>query len=54
MKLPFGLEIRKDGQVPAGDTWMLSDVRRALAHDGITVPEPAPPQQDATETSPEE
>ena len=54
VKLPFGLEIRKDGRKRPGETWMLSDVRRALAKDGIAVPEPAPDQPDATESPPTE
>ncbi|MCA8902896.1 MAG: UbiA family prenyltransferase, partial [Hyphomonas sp.] len=49
VQLPFGLELHRKSQMPEGETWMLSDISRSLAKDGITIPDP-----DATETDPEE
>lgn len=48
VSLPFGLELNKrHRQAKAEETWMLSDVRRALEKNGYTFP-------DATETPPQE
>ena len=38
--LPFGLELKRAPQMAPADTWMASDVLRALEAEGVAVPEP--------------
>ena len=41
--LPFGLELKREHQVPRTETWMASDVLRALEKEGVVV-EPEQPE----------
>ena len=43
LALPFGLELKREHQISRAETWMASDVLRALEKENVPVPEPDAP-----------
>ena len=46
LALPFGLELKREHQISRTETWMASDVLRALEKENVPVPEPDSPTAD--------
>ena len=46
LALPFGLELKREHQISRTETWMASDVLRALEMENVPVPEPDSPTAD--------